>query len=455
LLKIVIIGGGLSGTLVAWNILRHSWGGKEIGLKIIDSRPENDLGAAYSTADDYHLLNVSAEKMGADSKNPRHFINWAIGNGITAHDGDFLPRKLYRKYIQELLKDAQQSKKNNITYERIFDEVTDLRIQNSHAEVITNNHGALITDKVVLALGNFPPNNLSLKNNSYLTSKRYFGDPWKADLFSSLSGYESILILGTGQTTIDLLVSLQKNNYKGKIAAISRHGYFPLVHKKVNECPSFYREIINLKSIAEIFHFIRQKINIAEKTGSDVRAVIDSMRPYTTELWLGLAYEEKKKFMRHLFRYWEIVRSRMAPVNEEIIQELKQSGQLLIAAGRITEIINNVDSLNVHLLERGSGNINIIKADMIVNCTGPQGNYEEINSPLVKNIINRGLAECDYLHLGLNANPDGSIISRNKSVSNILFTIGAPLRGILWECIAVPDIKIHAENLANILLKTE
>jgi uncharacterized NAD(P)/FAD-binding protein YdhS len=455
MINIVIIGGGLSGTLVAWNILRHPGSGKEIDLKIIDGRPENDLGTAYSTVDDFLLLNVSAEKMGADPKNPRHFINWAQGKGITVQDGDFLPRNLFRKYIQELLKDALQSKKNNITYERIFDEVTDLRIQNSHAEVLTNNHGALIADKVVLALGNFPPKDLSLKNNSYVNSKKYYSDPWKQDLFLSLTGNESVLILGTGQTTIDLLVTLHKKNHKGKITAISRHGHFPLVHKKINECAPFYNEIRNIKNIQEIFRFIRQQSAEAEKTGSDVRAVIDSMRPYTTELWLGLPFEEKRKFMRHLFRYWEIIRARMAPINDEIIQQLIKSGQLKIVAGRITEIIDNNDSIDIYYQEKGSRNLQIMNADMAVNCTGPQTDYNRIKHPLLQNLLAQGLIECDPLHLGLNAKPDGALISKDKSASNILYTIGSPLRGILWESVAVPDIKIHAENLAVKLLKSD
>ena len=89
-----------------------------------------------------------------------------------------------------------------------------------------------------------------------------------------------------------------------------------MAHTSFEVYPSFYNEIKNLKSILEIFRTIRKHFKMAEKKGIDRRAVFDSLRPDTQELWINLPEEEKIKFLRLLFRYWEIIRSRIPPESE-------------------------------------------------------------------------------------------------------------------------------------------
>jgi len=43
-------------------------------------------------------------------------------------------------------------------------------------------------------------------------------------------------------------------------------------------------------------------------------------------------------FLRHLFRYWEIIRSRIPPESETIIDAMRTSGQLYVLAGRIRDL---------------------------------------------------------------------------------------------------------------------
>ncbi len=74
--EITIIGAGLSGTLLAMNLLRLK-SEKKFKIKLIDRNDKSDLGPAYSTNEDY-LLNVPVEKMGAFSKEPDHFLKLVI-----------------------------------------------------------------------------------------------------------------------------------------------------------------------------------------------------------------------------------------------------------------------------------------------------------------------------------------------------------------------------------------
>jgi uncharacterized NAD(P)/FAD-binding protein YdhS len=84
---------------------------------------------------------------------------------------------------------------------------------------------------------------------------------------------------------------------------------------------------------------------------------------------------------------------------------------------------------------------------------GPDQNYETIDSPLIQNMIRKKLIQCDPVHLGINALPDGSVIGNDGTSTEDLFTIGITLKGIVWEALAAPEIRSQAETLAVKILK--
>ncbi len=447
---ITIIGGGLSGTLLAMNLIKAT-PDEHVSVKLVDKRGENDLGPAYSTTEDY-LLNVPAGKMGAVSDGPEHFWDWLQNKKISCDKTDFLPRKLYRKYMHELFQNALSNKNSNISYERIKDEAVGINLINNHAQIILAGGKSITADKIVLALGNFPPRNPKLGNNEYIKSLHYIENPWNSTLINQAARDATVFFIGTGQTMVDLAVGLHKHGHKGRMIAVSRHGFLPMVHKIVDEYPSFYDKFENTGSIIDMLKIVRGEIQNAEKRGYDIRAVIDSLRPHTQVIWMKLKTDEKKRFIRHLFRYWEVVRSRIPEESNTIIDEMQSTGQLVIIGGRITDISVKEKSFEVRRDLRSKKTQIIKPVDLIVNCMGPELNYNRIQSELVKNLLERGLIQPDPVNLGINAMPDGRVIHKDGTASEIFFTIGLPLRGILWECLAVPEIREHARDLSQLLL---
>ena len=45
------------------------------------------------------------------------------------------------------------------------------------------------------------------------------------------------------------------------------------------------------------------------------------------------------------------------------------------------------------------------------------------------------------------------IIGQNGAASDVLYTLGSSMKGVLWEVLAVPEIRVQAERLARLLLK--
>jgi uncharacterized NAD(P)/FAD-binding protein YdhS len=186
--------------------------------------------------------------------------------------------------------------------------------------------------------------------------------------------------------------------------------------------------------------------------GIDERAVIDSLRPDTQTLWLGIPTAEKRRFLRHLFRYWEIIRSRIPPESEAVIATMRDSGQFNVIAGRIRDFVETEAALEVHYIPRGRTTDEVEKAVLVINCIGPESNYSKVDHPLVRNLMERGVIRPGPANLGIDALPNGAIIGRDGAPSDVLYTLGSTMRGVLWEVIAVPDIRVQAERLAHLLI---
>jgi uncharacterized NAD(P)/FAD-binding protein YdhS len=451
--KIAIIGAGLSGKLLALNLLRLSSAGPPVEVRLLDRRDEASMGPAYSGDEDFLLLNVPAGRMGALAEDPEHFLRWVRARGGTAGQWDFLPRRLYREYILALLREGLQARPEGAIYEHICGEAGDIEIEGRAATVRLSDRPALVVDRVVLALGNFPPRDPPVQNRSALASPRYVRDPWDLGILNSLSPEDAVLLIGTGQTTVDALLALHRRAHRGRIIALSRRGLLPLVHRGFETYDSFYDEVKGSKSIREIFRIVRRHFERAGSLGMDVRSVTDSLRPDTQTIWMALPEEEKQRFMRHLYRYWEIIRSRIAPENEAVIEAMRASGQLEIRAGQIRDLVDTGAALEVRYVRPGQSSPEVETAALVINTTGPEADYRRVDHPLVQNLMRRGLIRPGPAGLGLDGLPNGAVIGQNGLPSDVLFTLGPTLRGVLWESLSVIEIRVQAERLARTLLE--
>jgi uncharacterized NAD(P)/FAD-binding protein YdhS len=285
-----------------------------------------------------------------------------------------------------------------------------------------------------------------------LQSRRYVRDPWAPGVLAPHSRTDNVILIGSNQTTVDLAVALYRRGHEGQIVAISRHGLLPMAHRRLESYAPFFAEIKDSKRILDIFRTVRKHLDRAKAMGIDQRAVTDSLRPDTQTLWLGIPVDEKRRFLRHLFRYWEIIRSRIPPESEAIITAMRDSGQFNVIAGRIREFVETEAALEVHYIRRGRDTDEIERAVLVINCVGPESNYSRVDQPLVKNLMERGLIRPGPADLGIDALPNGAIIGRDGMSSDVLYTLGSPMRGVLWEVIAVPEIRVQAERLAHLLI---
>jgi len=454
MIRIGIVGAGLSGRLVALNLLRFSSPNRRVSILMFDRADEGYMGPAYSGESDYLLLNVPAGRLGAFSSDPEHFVKWLKRRGIPAGQWDFLPRTLYREYVLALLHEAVEKQAQAAKLEHVRGEVIDLVSEEEDGVTLhISGRAPLGVDKAVLALGNFPPRHPQIQTRRSLQSGRYVHNPWSRGVLNDLSGHDTVFFIGTGQTTVDLAAALHRRGHRGQIFAISRKGWLPLAHRGFASYPSFFHEIKDSRSVLEICRVVRKHLEAAHAAGIDRRSVIDSLRPHTQTIWMGLPEQEKRRFVQHLYRSWEIIRSRIPPENESLIDAMRASGQLRVLAGRIYDLAETESGMKIHFIRRGSQTPEVKLAARVINCIGPESDYRRIDDPLVKNLLRRGLIRPGPAQIGINALPqNGAIVGERGTISKDLYTLGSTMKGVLWEVLAVQEIRVQAEELAQVLL---
>ena len=446
-MKIVIVGGGASGILLAINLLRlrdH----QPLDIAVIDKNPPETLGIAYSTENDSHLLNVPAYKMSAFPEKGDDFIQWLGNRGYGYQARSFVPRRLYKDYIRDLLKSELEQCGDSVNYTSINDVAID--IQPEERTLLTESGRRVAFDKLVLALGNFDPGGPALVDKGYTTHPGYFKAPWAPALFGSVSENKNVVILGTGLTMVDTVLALQQRKHQGKITALSTHGLIPQSH--IDTAPYSFPDPqqMSVTTALEGLILLRAHIRMARQQGIGWQAVVDAFRPHVQQIWQDLLTKEKKTFMEHLRHIWGVARHRMPGECAERLHQALTAGQLHIQAGRIQAIgIGSSGNFCIRYLERRSKERVTLEADVVINCMGPESNYFKLQDAFVSNLVKKGMIRTDALQLGIDCTPEGIVIGKNGEPIPYLYTIGPPARGALWEITAIPEIRTAAFNLAR------
>ena len=115
--------------------------------------------------------------------------------------------------------------------------------------------------------------------------------------------------------------------------------------------------------------------------------------------------------------------------------------------GRVTEATGQRGGVRVRIDHGGSS------ADLavgwVVNCTGPASDITNTADPLLRHLLEVGLARPDPLLLGLDTDPHGALRDAGGKPASDIFTLGPLLRGSRYETTAVPEIRGQAAALAR------
>lgn len=457
---IAIIGGGFSGSLVATHLLKTAT--QPLTLKLVERSAAAGRGIAYGTGERGHLLNVSAGNMSAFPQDPGHLLRWLQHNRTelaallpeAVNASTFIPRKVYGLYVQSILEEAEATAPSYLRLERVVDEVVSVQPSGSQAVVSLASQGDFWADRVVLALGNSPVVPDGISEDRWGLPPGVLRHAWSADALEDLDPETPVLLVGTGLTMVDMVVLLHDRQHRGPIYALSRRGLTPQCHQASQPYPAFLTPETLPHTTPELVRRVREEVATAAGLGYDWRSVLDSLRPLSQSLWQGLPLNEQARFLRLVAPYWDVHRHRIAPQIAEILDKLRAAGQLTFLAGRIQNYQFADGAVQVAFCPRGRQAIETLRVGRVVTCTGVNVDYGRSTHPLIASLRSQGLIRPNPLGLGIATAANGAVRSATGGESSLLYTLGTPRKGDLWETIAVPELRGQAAALAKTLLRS-
>ncbi|MES5481287.1 FAD-dependent oxidoreductase [Bradyrhizobium sp. INPA03-11B] len=442
---VIIVGGGASGVLLAYQLLHQPTG--KLRVTLIEQRPDIGRGIAYHTGNPDHLLNVRVANMSALPDQPDHFWRW-----LTARELDvpvcpdpycFVPRRIYGDYVASLLEQQTSDPADVERLSIVRGVCVDISDGRAGVTVTLGDGQSLTGDTVVLATG-----------HDMRASRAGYADPWAPPSSAPLDPDATVLLLGTGLTMVDYVLSLLRDGHRGPIIAMSRRGLLAKPHRRADAQRIDEAEVPFGAGISGLLRWLRDRIERNAAEGGDWRSVIDGLRPYTQRLWHELPQASKRRFLEHARAWWDVHRHRMAPEVEARITQAIYAGQLTLMAAKVTSIAPNGDGARVHYRRRGDGRIASTQVGAVVDCTGIVKDPRATPNPAVRALFERRLARVDPLCIGIETDRNCAIIGPDGTISQRLFAVGPLTRAAFWEIIAIPDIRNQCAALAARLAET-
>ena len=317
---ITIIGGGFSGSTLAVQLARLA-GDQPFAcdVHLVEPRPVPGPGLAYTARRPEYLLNVRAQSLSAFPDQPDHFQNWLrIMAPTECSEEDFCSRQSYGRYLQQLVSQVLEWPSLNgirCQWHNQTARAVTVAPDGRSAVVQLQNDQIIQSDFVVLALGNFAPPPPATADLAYLAHPTYHGNPWAQGALRNIASDDTVLLIGTGLTAVDVLLGLRADGHQGQITVVSGYGRWPAAHQPTHETyPSFYAaELAGLTTVADVLRVVHRHLCAAREQGQDWRPVIDSLRPDLGRIWAAWPLAEQARFLRHLAGRWSVVRHRSPP----------------------------------------------------------------------------------------------------------------------------------------------
>jgi uncharacterized NAD(P)/FAD-binding protein YdhS len=454
---VLIIGGGLSGTMLAVQLLRQPG---QRHILVIEPRAELGRGEAYSAVELGHTLNGNAARMSVDPDNPDDLTQWLtdyIGAGGWPESDQqhvpiselFPPRGIFGVYAQQRLAEAKALSAS--TVEHVRGEVVDLQVDEAATLLTLDNGQQLRGTYAVLATGMFPAARTPQTESSGLNAAAV--DPWDVQAMTHIDPQSTVLIIGSGLTMVDAVVSLEQAGHRGPIEIFSRHGLLPHVRRQPPSWEDFLAADHSLRSPRQLLREVRRQCRIAQAQGIDWQAPLDTVRAHIGRLWSQAGEREKRQFVRHVRPWWESHHHRSPPLSAQLVARLQAEGRLRIQAASFKGVVASDGGVTVRLRRRGEQAVRQVSGAALINSSGIEYDWRRVARPLPQQLLKRGLIRPGPLALGIAADVSGAVVDAGGNVSPRLFAMGPPLRGMWWESTAVTDVALQAKVLALKLTK--
>ncbi len=276
-------------------------------------------------------------------------------------------------------------------------------------------------------------------------------NPWNWEAIKVIPDTASVIVIGTGLTMCDAVVTLRSRGHRGQIRAISRRALMPRPHAEFDSEFDLFEGRDLPETALDLLRFVRARVREIEAEGRSWHVVVDSLRRRLATYWRTLPVPERAKIARRLRAHWDVHRFRIAPQVSAIMERGRSEGWLEIASGHIHSItaVDGRFGLNWTPKQRDR---RITPADAIINCTGPDPDLGRTESPFLQDALRQGLIRADALRIGIDVDGEGRVLGRSGEPSPGLWAAGPFARAMVGEATGATEASAHARMVAGALV---
>jgi uncharacterized NAD(P)/FAD-binding protein YdhS len=451
-LRVAIIGGGFSGAAVAWH-LAQAHRPERLSISVIEPRPALGGGLAYSSEEPSHRVNVPAIRMSMAPDDPQHFARWLAGSGELERDGDAIwkngdaypRRRVFGRYVAEHL--APYIETGAVSH--VEGQATRvIREADGEGWTVHTSAGPVAADIVILAVTH-PAPAIPAALASLAEAPGFVADPYAASALAGIDPDASVLIVGSGLTSADMVAELDRRGHRGRILALSRRGLRSRGHPDARGEPFGDFASAPATSALGLLRNIRATLASAREANVNWQSVFDQLRLQGPVLWAALAPPERARLVRQLRVFWDVHRFRIAPQIASVLDRRQAAGTFDTIAARLVASNDEGESLAVSFQRRGQTRIETARFDVVVNTTGPaHGQALQLN-PALRSLAEAGLIGVDAYGLGIATNLDSRAIGQDGGAVAGLFVAGPLARGTFGELMGLPEVARNAQLVAG------
>lgn len=453
--SVVIVGGGFAGALTAIKLLDRTE--VPLSITILEPRAELGRGVAYSTTEAVHLVNGPASTFSLHPEEPDHLVRWLVGNGARYGwkppadiAASFPPRYLYGTYVRDELNRAVASARAGSTFRHVGASATNLVSAPHKVRIVTSAGQTLEADEVILALGVFQPP-LNPREASVADHPAFAASPWDAGALDRLVDAHEILLIGASLSMVDAVASMEARGFRGRYLAISRRGQLIEDRRNAELERDFLAEGPLPTTAQSLLSLVKAERRALAAASKDWQSLPLAIRPYVLLLWQKADDTERLRFSRHLRAFWDVTAHRAAPDSYRAVTDAMAEGRFRHQPARLLALKPSGAMIAATLKARSGTHRQSFGG--VIDCRGHQlHDWRRIADPFVRSLVESGEVRPHSTGFGIDATPEGDVISEEGRVHRNISAIGHPLRGVAWESSSITEQRTQAIALADRIL---
>uniref|UniRef100_UPI00083AE805 FAD/NAD(P)-binding protein n=1 Tax=Xanthomonas graminis TaxID=3390026 RepID=UPI00083AE805 len=278
-------------------------------------------------------------------------------------------------------------------------------------------------------------------------------DAWDYAQLRAIPRESTVCIIGAGLSMVDSVLTLLANAHRGPVHVISRHALLPLPHADHADhaAADFDPQPLLALPLRQRLRALRRHAAAAQARGLPWQSVMERLRPLGQALWQSLSATEQRRFLRHALRYWDVHRHRIAAPVFAQLQAMRRVGQLRVHRARLDTVFPVGACVQVNAV--GPDGLALqLDAHYLVNATGVELRAQTMRNPLLHQLLGCGHAASGAHGIGVATAADGALLDADGHADPRIRVLGSLRIGSLWESLAIPELRVQAQQQAQALL---